>query len=345
MGQVNGVTPVLEVALTATMYAASPTWTDLIAGGRKVVEVEWSHGQEDAATSDSAGWLRVLAENGDNQLDPDNPASAYFPNLVRNRQIRFRGSLGSTFDCFAGWIDRIVVNEDPDDAPTVTIWAVDALGLAERDKERGVGFRRKALALAPSAYWRLGDQDSLAVARDETGNNRQAAYAARQRAKATGLLVADEDSGASLGTRAGVVVGTSQAGLSGTSHGVFLLIRPSALPAVSDTIFYQDVGGGDFVRFALQPSGAVQLMNNGGGLSISPAATATVGKVAAVGFRRAGTSWTVGLHDGDALSTATGTFSVTATASSPVVGGTRTPGTFSPGFAGDIDEVVVWSST
>ena len=347
MGTINGVTPILEVALTATMFATAPTWTDLIAGGRKVERVEWERGQSGTSSQDEVGRLRIDVSNTDNALDPDNASGPYYPNLARNRQIRFRGTNGSTYDQFSGWVDRIVVNDEPGQVPTVSIYAIDALGLADRDKEATVGFRHKVLTWspAPTAYWRLGDSDSFSVAYDETGNRRHATYAKAERLRMEGGLVADGNAAADMGSADGLILGTSHAGLSGSGGcGLFFLVYPR--DTGGRTLFYQDVGSGNEVFVQTNVGGTVTLGNSG---SATTTLAVTPNAWNAIAVRRAaggGTNWFLRLRreDGSVDDISFAGLSGSLQANVPIFGGDLVPG-YAATLDGGLDELVIWSSS
>jgi hypothetical protein len=287
LGTVNGVTPVLGIALTAAITDTAPSYTDLIAN-RKVERIRAVSGKTSSTGHYEVGTLEARIDNTDNALDPDNPLGPYAGNLVRDRQILFQGVLGSAYDQWHGYLDRIVV-EESSGAPMVTLYAIDALGLLARYREQSVGFRRKVLTWspAPSAYYRLGDKDAVSTAYDETGNRRFATHGLGNRVATAGGLVGDADGATSLGTRERIVLATNQAAFSGAGGaGLFLLIYPTALPASGgDRIFEQDVGGGGFVRMDLQADGKINLQAPN--LStLTTSGVLTLNAWNAIGFRR-----------------------------------------------------------
>lgn len=347
MAPLFGVTPVLEIARTAGMYDLAPTWTDLVAVGYQVERIEYVYGQGEE-DDDEAGWMEVDVRNLDNAFDPTNTASPLYPGLDRDRQIRFRGTVGaSTYTQWSGWIDRVEIDRSAVGLPMATIYAVDALGLLARLKTKDVGFRRKVMSLSPSAYWRLSDKDSDNIAIDETGNRRFAAYGLAGRQRTSTLLVADaEDSGADLSNN-NFIVATSTVGLTGTAHSLFMLFSVEQLPAAGTnwTLVYQPTGSGNVFEIKILEDGAIQFSHAGTIFSTSPAGHVQTGVSMGLYFIRQGASWTIQSRRGNVSWTDTPTTTNWFFFPSWIVfGGYRSGADFLPNLNGAVDEIAVWSA-
>lgn len=156
--QVAASTPLthtLEVEFTPGV------WTDLTSRiAYRTAPVRIRQGRPTPYDEIGGALLTCALFNGDGALMPDNPASAFAPNVVTGKRIRWRvAKIGVTYTRFIGWIQAIKP-EFPDDTTnnaTVSITAIDALGLLSLKKLRS-NFTETALwrarldAVAVDAY-------------------------------------------------------------------------------------------------------------------------------------------------------------------------------------------------
>lgn len=340
----GGVTPLLECAFGVEALAepTSGEWVNLVAAD-VVRSIEVTRGTRPVRDEPQVGHLKAVLLNTSGDLDPDNTGGAYYPDLREDLHIRLRGTVSATTKPrFRGHVGSILPYYPRGRKPYTVIDAYDPLWLAARHNLDTVGFARRVLewSPAPTAFWRLGDRDTATTAYDETGNRRFATHGLGARVGADGLLTADRDRATALGGDR-VVIGTRGAGLTGTDHGLFMLVRPSSL-AASEVLFTQ-VLGPEELTIRLLSSGLVRL-TIGAGVTAETVYPLIAGAAAAVGLRRSGSSWTLGVDNGDGLETVSATYATAATASWPVVGGQRSDPTFAPSFGGEVDEVVIWAA-
>lgn len=321
-----------------------PQWINAVAVDA-VRSIEVTRGARPVRDEPQVGHLRAVLLNTSGDWDPDNTAGAYYPNLSEDVQVRFRGTVAATTKSrFRGYVATIVPHYPRGRKPYAVIDAYDSLWLAARHNLDTVGFRRSAIqwSPAPTAYWRLGDRDTATTAHDETGNRRFATHGLGSRVSAGGLLTADRDRATALGG-ARVVIGTTDAGFSGTNHGLFMVVRAPSLPVAAQTLFTQQLGV-DELTISLLSTGIVRLQI-GAGVTVETTFPIVAGSPAAIGFRRAGSSWTLGVDNGEGLETVPATYATTATATWPVIGGQRDGASFTASFNGEVDEAVIWSSS
>lgn len=346
---VGGVTAHVEIApgVDAQAEPSGGQWVDLVAAD-VVRRAEARRGRPGERQHVDVGTLRVEVDNRSGDFDPTNPAGQWFGDLKPDTHIRLRATVdATTVDRWRGLIERITPHYPRGRTPFAVIEAKGPLWRASRTNLTTVGFPRRVLTWspAPKAYWRLGDGDSGSIAEDATGRRNLAAHAFGARVRTEGGLVADQDAGTDLGSAARCVVGTANVGFTGTSHGLFMLVRPRAW-GTSQRMFQTRQGGptgeNPQARLSLTSTGEVVLMDNSSTLLITSGIAIPVNEWSAVGFRRSGSTWELGVHNGSSYWSGTDTFATSSQPSWPVIGGYRNGLAFVASWDGDVDEVVVW---
>jgi hypothetical protein len=139
----------LEIEFTAGV------WTDVSAlTGRAIIR----RGRDSQFTDIQPGTLTFTLDNPDGAFTPDNPLSAYYPNLVEGKRVRVRATKSATtYTRFLGKISSIV----PTFPTTVsqaatTITAKDALGqLQDMQLQRALDMM--VLSHNPTAFYPLDE--------------------------------------------------------------------------------------------------------------------------------------------------------------------------------------------
>lgn len=169
----------LDVARLEIQLVPGGPWVDMSAHlewrpGADVVTIVRGRASRDEDAS--AATLEVELSNAPNPdtgvppLTPDNPLGPYYPNLKRDRMIRWTvGRGGTEWRRFLGWIDTIEPDEDdgdPDRA-TVKITASDVLSrYARRTLLTDYGECVRVFAPGAWDYWPMDDEDKSETVRN-----------------------------------------------------------------------------------------------------------------------------------------------------------------------------------
>jgi len=169
----------LEIEFTAGV------WTDVSAlTGRAIIR----RGRDSQFTDIQPGTLTFTLDNPDGAFTPDNPLSAYYPNLVEGKRVRVRATKSATtYTRFLGKISSIV----PTFPTTVsqaatTITAKDALGqLQDMQLQRALDMM--VLSHNPTAFYPL-DEPSGSTRSSSTARGTQAPALAQRSSGRGGSL-------------------------------------------------------------------------------------------------------------------------------------------------------------
>ena len=161
-----------------------------------------TRGMADGGTPET-GTMTWTLDNSDGALTPGRTSSAYYPNIVRGRGVRF--SIDEDADAtftkrFTGYVSAEPLSW-ADEAGTdcrINYTAVDGLGKAGSRPLRSVAVEATA-ARGPIGYWPLTDAESLAAA-DQSGNGRPS------------LTVHQQGTGGEAAWASGVVLPTDNVG-------------------------------------------------------------------------------------------------------------------------------------
>lgn len=92
-----------EVALASKPFDTPQVWTDLTARTRLR---SWSRGRQNEDVHPDTGRSTTVFENTDRALDPENAASAYYPNVLPMRRVRCTVTVsGTTYYLFTHFVD------------------------------------------------------------------------------------------------------------------------------------------------------------------------------------------------------------------------------------------------
>src|SRR6476659_7270269 len=94
----NWPTMAVEIEFTAG------TWTDVTT---RVWDIDAVRGKQYELGQLSSGTLKLMMDNRDGALDPQNASSTYYPNVVLNKRVRVRATYSAvTKTLFTGFIER-----------------------------------------------------------------------------------------------------------------------------------------------------------------------------------------------------------------------------------------------
>lgn len=119
-------TTVVEIEFTAG------AWTDVTAYVDAAAGTTIARGRASQSDDGQPGTLSLTFLNDDGRFTPDNPAGAYYPNLVTDKRIRFTANSSVRF---LGWINDFVPKFPDGNAqgnPTTAVTATDSLGRLAR---------------------------------------------------------------------------------------------------------------------------------------------------------------------------------------------------------------------
>jgi hypothetical protein len=115
------------IALGATAYVASPTWTSI---NRHCTRVEINRGRAFELDKTQTGEMTFTIADTDGTFDPTNNTSSIWPNFEVNKQVAYfltNPHTSSEATLFRGFIEDIQVTVDPSlQLNTVTVTCVDA---------------------------------------------------------------------------------------------------------------------------------------------------------------------------------------------------------------------------
>ncbi|MDZ7732192.1 MAG: LamG-like jellyroll fold domain-containing protein [Acidimicrobiia bacterium] len=156
--QRNGIPDVrIDIAWDDDYDAADPTWTriDDTCCPRSL---QITRGIRMRTGEIETGEARIVLDNRSRDLDPNNPDSIWWPNVLPRRRIRITLLPdGLSRRAFTGWIDRIDTRWDIGDG-WVEITVVDLLGILASASPLPPAITTETLDSSPIAYWPLTDR-------------------------------------------------------------------------------------------------------------------------------------------------------------------------------------------
>lgn len=361
----GGVTLALKVAFNDLPFAPSPTFTDLNKYGmdQGVSSVTIERGRSAYASGFEVGRMTARLWNRLGWYDPDTTVGPFVGMLEADKRVQVSGSVGGVaYPRFDGFIESWRPIELFGQVPGVELTAYDPLWLMARTRMDGVGYRRKALTFAPTAYWRFGDRDGPSLAYDETGNGNDAYYVTDFRLSTAGALKADSDAAVDLGAKERYIAAPSNVMWTGSGgFGACGWVRPPGLPASTETICVNahPTVTANIVELVYNTSGTLSLKIAG---SVVATTTATLAANAwnfvSVVRESDGRFWDITIAKADSSSTTGFIRSLTTYDAGSVVAftqsvsiaalfgiGTATGVPSIPNFTGAVDDWMVWSSS
>lgn len=112
--------PLVEVAFATTPFASSPTWTNITRYVRKASGITVNRGLSDELPNVQAGRMSLTVDNTDGRFTTGNATSPYWPNVKRNRRIRWRQVHVETNLVQNPTFETNVDNWDPNGTPLPT---------------------------------------------------------------------------------------------------------------------------------------------------------------------------------------------------------------------------------
>jgi hypothetical protein len=168
-GGAGGVaTPELAIELDAG------TWTDITPD---LVDVSTRRGRNRELGAYETGSLVATLRNDDRRYDPDHAAGPYYGKLRPNRRIRYRETWGGvTYPVILGYLDRLEQQYGGPNDAAAAVTASDLFKILNRVELPAGAYAAEITADRPAAWWRLDEPNTSTVARDNSGNGRDATY-------------------------------------------------------------------------------------------------------------------------------------------------------------------------
>lgn len=152
---------IVEIAFVGTPYnPGSFTWEDVTT---YVKELTIRRGRSDEFQEFDPGTATVVLKNTDRRFDPINTSSPYYPNVTPRRAIRISAAVDVSgtityHEVFFGFVEGWPVTiSDGGFNNTVTIEAVDILGLLAQEELPDDLADKYIRSLSPRHYWPLND--------------------------------------------------------------------------------------------------------------------------------------------------------------------------------------------
>lgn len=148
----------LPTSVTVEVEFTAGVWTDVSStvNGKEGVAIR--RGRSSRADESQPGTASFVLDNDTGNFTPDNPLSAYWPNVVEGKAVRVKVTKGTTSQRFIGKVSEWTPDfTDPDPAKAKTrVTAADCLADAARFTMLSAA-RGEVLADTPTAYWPLDD--------------------------------------------------------------------------------------------------------------------------------------------------------------------------------------------
>lgn len=164
----------LDVALASTPLAATPTWTDLSAFLRLEHGVTISRGgRPDEFSAVQPGNFQCTLDNSGGQFTMGNASSAYYPNVVKNKRLRFTAIVGGVeYPRFDGHVDdwELTYSGGTTSASLITLTATNRFKLIARRGPLRSFLAEEVLADSPLAYLPFGDSADATTVQNIAAN-------------------------------------------------------------------------------------------------------------------------------------------------------------------------------
>lgn len=133
------------------------TWTDVTT---RVWDIDAMRGKQYELGQLSSGTLKLMMDNRDGALDPQNASSTYYPNVVLNKRIRVRATWSATTKTlFTGFIERWPSTwQENGNFQQTPLEAVDIMGVMSHTQMTTV-YGQYLKTLKPYRWWPLNDLD------------------------------------------------------------------------------------------------------------------------------------------------------------------------------------------
>lgn len=164
----------LEVAFTTAPEDPSPAWVDVSSRLDLRAGITIRRGRGDEYETVQTGTMTLTLDNRDGAFTPDNPSSAYYPNVLPQKRIRLSyvhptsGAINYRFD---GYVDEWPVNwpGGSGNYSDSTVTATDLLArIGTRQKLHSV-IAETILLDNPSAYYPLSEPEGSTLVYDQSG--------------------------------------------------------------------------------------------------------------------------------------------------------------------------------
>lgn len=195
-----GTYPALKLefapGVAASAAPGAGDWVD-ISDRLRSFSIKW--GREDDLSQPSAGTMALRLDNSDGNLDPDNTAGTWYPDLLPLVWVRLKGgTTTANTDMFYGQVSidgwRLVASQHAGSVD-VAVTVLDGLEQLANTRLRSV-YEMEVRADSPTAWYRLGESSGT-VAVDSSGNNLHGTY----------------EGGATFNSRGGLIAGDSDAAI------------------------------------------------------------------------------------------------------------------------------------
>lgn len=163
----------VELALAGGPYDASPVWTDIADDADRITIIR---GRQRELDRFEAGTMSLVLDDSARKYDPTNTESPYYPNVRPMKQGRVRATYNAvTYDLYRGHANNYPSRWRGQTRYT-TVGFTDALKLLNME-DLVNPYDAEILKDTPRAYWRLHENDSIALALDSSGNQHHGVYA------------------------------------------------------------------------------------------------------------------------------------------------------------------------